>query len=338
MATLKIWMTRALVGIIGAILIGLISSALLPLPEDPLPRPEDFGAGASSVEHSATGLEREFPPVIEPVENPTTVEKVALGRLLFFDPILALENDISCATCHHPDYGFADGLPAAIGSGGTGAGPERKSGILLERNTPALWNVAYMRMLFWDGRADSLETQAIIPLTHLDEMGSTSHSEMVAELKDIPEYVNLFEIAFGPGEATLSFENILFALAAFQRTLISKDSPFDHYAAGDELALTPSQRRGLTLFRSAATRCFECHAAPTFSTATFRSIGVPDTPGRPPDLGRAAVADDGPSGTDRAGAAIESGPRDARRGGRSRSAHRQGRSPRRSGRAPDGCR
>jgi parallel beta-helix repeat protein len=125
-------------------------------------------------------------------------------------------------------------------------------------------------------------------------MGVTNTNRLEAELAAIPEYVGMFEDAFGVEGVTV--ENAARALASFERTLISNDSPFDRYAAGDLDALTASQRRGLTLFRSAATRCFECHAAPTFASETFRLIGVPDAPGLAHDAGRAAVVADGVDG------------------------------------------
>jgi cytochrome c peroxidase len=132
--------------------------------------------------------------------------------------------------------------------------------------------------LFWDGRLDTLEAQSNIPLTHPDEMGVTDTAALVAEIAAIGEYKHMFNAAFDDG---VTLENIERALAAFQRTLISNNSPFDQYAAGNVDALTPSQRRGLALFRSGATRCFECHTAPTFATDTFRVVGVPgDDPGR----------------------------------------------------------
>jgi cytochrome c peroxidase len=148
--------------------------------------------------------------------------------------------------------------------------------------------VGYAQHLFWDGRLDSLEEQSHFPLTHPDEMGVTDTDALMADLRAIPEYVDLFEAAFGGGETAVTLDNLTYALAAFQRTLISDDSPFDRYAAGDFNALTQQQRRGLALFRSGATRCFECHTAPTFASDTFRVVGVPSD-----DPGRAAVADDG---------------------------------------------
>ncbi|HSM58268.1 MAG TPA: parallel beta-helix domain-containing protein [Candidatus Sulfomarinibacteraceae bacterium] len=287
MSTLRKWLPRLLVVLLLVPVLLFLVAGASAVPADPQLPPEEWGAGASSVEPSYSGLQREFPPTNEPADNPTTPEKVALGRLLFFDPVLSADDDMACATCHHPDYGFSDGLPSAVGRGGEGAGPRRDGGALLDRNTPGLWNVAYEQALFWDGRVDSLEEQALTPLTHDDEMAAADEDALLAELSAIPQYAEMFEAAFDDG---LTMLNLQRALAAFQRTLISDDSPFDRYAAGNVNALTPQQRRGLTLFRSGATRCFECHAAPTFNTKTFRVIGVPGD-----DEGRGAFGDH-PSG------------------------------------------
>jgi parallel beta-helix repeat protein len=125
-------------------------------------------------------------------------------------------------------------------------------------------------------------------LTHADEMGVGDIGVMATELQAIPEYVALFTAAFGDSDGSITPDHITQALAAFQRTLISQNSPFDRYAAGDFNALTPQQRRGLAIFRSGATRCFECHSAPTFGSDTFRVIGVASE-----DPGRAGIAEDG---------------------------------------------
>jgi cytochrome c peroxidase len=290
MARLKRWLGRgALLLLVGVILL-LLLAAVWPISLDPQLLPHEYGAGASSVEPSFSGLQRHFPPVNEPADNPTTAAKVELGRLLFFDPLLSAGNDLACAACHHPDYGFSDGLATAVGAGGSDIGPQRSGGVSLSRNTPSLWNVAYAQTFFWDGRESSLEAQALIPMTHADEMGSVDTAGLITRLRAIPEYVNLFDTAFSGGSEAVTVLNVQRALAAFQRTLTSQDAPFDRYAAGDFDALTPAQRRGLVLFRSAATRCFECHAAPTFTTPTFRVIGVPSD-----DPGRAAVGN-GPTG------------------------------------------
>ena len=281
MSTVLKWLARIAAVFVILLLVIFLVAAFIPLPADPPIDMDNHGAGASSVDPSYTGLQRTFPPLNEPADNPTTPEKVELGRLLFFDPILSENNNIACATCHHPDLGFADGREHAVGP----------DGVALPRNTPTLWNVGFAKNLFWDGRLDSLETQVEFPLTHPDEMGVRDTQALVAELRAIPQYVTLFDSAFGGGTEAVTLPNVDRALAAFQRTLVSDNSPFDRYAAGDFDALTPSQRRGLALFRSGATRCFECHTAPTFASDTFRVIGVTGD-----DPGRAAISDDGSPG------------------------------------------
>jgi cytochrome c peroxidase len=277
MSTVLKWIARIFGVLIGLLLLIFVVAAVLPAQAD-ADVGENHGAGASSVQPSYTGLQREFPALNETAENRTTPEKAELGQLLFFDPILSQNNDTACATCHQPDLGFSDGRIHAVGP----------TGVEQTRNTPGLWNVGYAQNLFWDGRLDTLEAQSNVPLTHPDEMGVTDTAALVAEITAIGEYNSLFNAAFDDG---VTLENIERALAAFQRTLITNNSPFDQYAAGNVDALTPSQRRGLALFRSGATRCFECHTAPTFATDTFRVVGVPSD-----DPGRAGVVDDGVTG------------------------------------------
>ena len=267
--------------IVALLLLAMVVAAAVPAPRDPAIDMSNHGAGSSSVEPATSGLLRAFPATSEPDDNPTTPQKAELGRMLFFDPVLSENDDIACATCHHPDLAFGDGQPTAVGM----------TGVPLARNAPTLWNAAYVQSLFWDGRTNSLEDQALVPLTHADEMGVGDTADMAADLTAIPEYAALFDAAFGGGAAAITPENVSRALAAFQRTLISDDAPFDRYAAGEFDALTPQQRRGLALFRSGATRCFECHGAPTFASDTFRVIGVPSE-----DPGRAGVVDDGMAG------------------------------------------
>lgn len=276
---MKIWIKRIFL-ILGLLaLVGIFYAAFAPLPFDELPPEEKWGAGASSVLPAYSGLQREFPAL----NGDTSPEKAKLGRLLFFDPILSKNQDMSCATCHNPSLGFSDGLQTAKGSDGSS----------LPRNTPTLWNAGYSTKLFWDGRADSLEAQMSVPLHAENEMAG-SDAETVARLMKIPEYVELFNKAFGNNAITV--ENAQTAIASFERTLVSNNSPFDKYAAGQFDALTSQQRRGLNLFRSAATRCFECHAAPTFGSDDFFVTGSPDLEGFPHDEGRAAIASDGQDG------------------------------------------
>lgn len=264
------WILRIVLVVIGLVVATLAVVAYVPVKPDPFIPDDQSGAGSVAFQPAYSGLQREFPPVNAPADNPTTPEKVELGRQLFFDPILSADNDLSCSSCHHPDLGFGNNQATAVG----------RDGVSLSRNAPTLWNVAYSQALFWDGRETSLENQANVPLTHPDEMAADPDT-LTTELKAIPAYVALFTQAFGDQADNLTPVTINRALAAFERSLITNSSPFDRYAAGDVDALTPQQRRGLALFRSGATRCFECHAAPTFASDSFRIIGVPsDDPGR----------------------------------------------------------
>jgi cytochrome c peroxidase len=234
-----------------------------------------------------TGLRKAFPTeIVQPADNPTTPEKVELGKLLFFDPILSDDNTLSCAHCHHPHLGFSDGLPRSRGRGGKGAGRERTGGIELTRGAPSLWNTVYNHRQFWDGRAAHLEEQARMVITTPEEVNADP-AELVRELKAIPEYRALFDKAFGgkDGEA-ITFKNITYAIAAFQRTLVSFNSRFDRYAAGDGSALSPQEKRGLKLFLSPKTRCNECHGIPTFTNRDFKVIGVPDPKDGPADVAK----------------------------------------------------
>lgn len=276
---MKIWMKRIFLTLGLLALLGILYAAFAPLPYDELPPEENWGAGASSVLPAYSGLQREFPAL----NGKTTPERTELGRMLFFDPILSKNQDMSCAKCHNPSLGFSDGLQTAQGS----------DSIPLTRNAPSLWNVGYSTKLFWDGRAETLEEQMSVPLHAENEMAGDD-AETIARLKAIPEYVQLFEAAFGSDSVTI--ENMQSAIASFERTLVSNNSPFDKYAAGQFDALTAQQRRGLNLFRSAAARCFECHAAPTFGSDDFFVTGVPDLEGLPHDAGRAAIVNDGKDG------------------------------------------
>ena len=263
---------------------GFALLGLLPIAAD-LP-----AAGASIGSPGGGGLRRAFPEMNQRTGNPTTTPKVELGRLLFFDPLLSGDNTQSCATCHHPDLGFSDGRIVSMGVGGSGLGPDRSGGKATRRNSPTLWNAAYNFKLFWDGRANDLEDQARGPITSPDEMNQDA-AELVRELKAIPAYVRLFDEAFGgQNGAAVTFDNVTMAIGVFERTLVSQQSAFDRYAAGDANALTSAQRRGLTLFRSLKTRCFECHGFPTFANPDFKVIGVAQLPDQAADAGRGEIA------------------------------------------------
>ncbi|MEM9554269.1 MAG: parallel beta-helix domain-containing protein [Acidobacteriota bacterium] len=248
---------------------------------------------------SANGLALPFPEPLTRPENPSTPAKIELGRLLFFDPILSGDDTLSCAHCHHPDLGFSDARGRSMGRGGVGVGPARSEGVVLRRASPTVWNAAFNHLQFWDGRAVDLEDQAGHPIVDVSEMAE-NRPNLVAQLQAIPEYLELFHRAFADEDDRtvemddVTFERITFAIAAFERTLVSDDSPFDRYARGDRSALTPTERRGLNVFRSLETRCFECHNVPTFANADFKVVGVPDPPDlEVPDLGRAEIVSKG---------------------------------------------
>lgn len=257
-----------------------------------LPVQADFVAseGNTGVGDAGAGLDRRFPAMVlrdgNPLPQDERDERAQLGRLLFFDPVLSGGNDISCATCHHPDLGFADGRKLAMGKGGKGLAAAREGGAVVRRGSPTIWNSAYNHLQFWDGRAKDLEEQAGKPITDANEMAEDPET-LVKELRAIPEYVQKFDKAFkGDNGSAVTFENVMNAVAAFERTLTANNSPFDRYVKGDLNALTQQQVRGFNLFRSGRTRCFECHGIPTFANRDFKIIGVPETEGREPDFGR----------------------------------------------------
>ena len=243
---------------------------------------------------SSANLNRGFPKMPLRANNTLTTEKEELGKLLYFDPLLSGDNNVSCAHCHHPDLGFTDNRALSMGHGGVGLGQNRKGGAVLRRSSPTIWNSGYNHKQYWDGRADDLEHQASFPIQDMKEMAQNK-DELIKELMAIPEYVRLFNEAFESNDKTTSvtFENITFAIAAFERTITANNTPFDEYTRGDHLALTKSERKGLNLFRSLKTRCFECHNFPTFNNPDFKAIGVPHTNNEEPDLGRAEIVGKG---------------------------------------------
>jgi cytochrome c peroxidase len=197
-----------------------------------------------------------------PKDNPTTPEKVALGRQLFFDPRLSGDNTMSCATCHLPDKAFGDGLAQAKGHGGK----------TLVRNTQTVLNVGFYERFFWDGRAKSLEEQALGPIQSADEMNQDL-AALEKELNDIPGYAAQFQKIFG---TKVTSDGIAKSLAAFQRTLVTKPSPFDRYLAGDKTTLSPEAKKGMELFEGSA-GCIRCHQGPLFSDSQFYRVGIAST-------------------------------------------------------------
>jgi cytochrome c peroxidase len=178
------------------------------------------------------------------------------------------------------------GCLVRAGAAGQAQGRERTGGIELTRGAPSLWNTIYNHRQFWDGRAAHLEEQARMVITTPEEVNADP-AELVRELKAIPEYRALFDKAFGGKDGeSITFKNVTYAIAAFQRTLVSFNSRFDRYAAGDGSALSPQEKRGLKLFLSPKTRCNECHGIPTFANRDFKVIGVPNPKDGPADVAK----------------------------------------------------
>ncbi len=210
------------------------------------------------------GLPVDLWELLIPPDNPMSAAKVELGRRLYFDTRLSRDGSVSCATCHDPEKGFADGRVVAEGIGG------RKGA----RNSPTVLNAVFNELQFWDGRASSLEAQAKGPLVNPLEMGFANHDEVVAVVRGVPAYERGFNEVFG---GPPDIERIAAAIAAFERTVVSGNSPFDRFIAGDGEALSEPARRGWALFNGKA-RCNTCHAwnssSPNFTDNKFHNIGV----------------------------------------------------------------
>ncbi|MBI4986995.1 MAG: c-type cytochrome [Rhodocyclales bacterium] len=192
-----------------------------------------------------------------PADNPTTPEKVALGERLFHDKALSRDRKLACASCHDVQRGAGTDRRA------TSLGIDGQVG---SRNAPTVWNAAFQSVLFWDGRAPSLEEQAKGPPVNPAEMGMPSLDAVARRVADDPSYRAPFARAFGPGTA-ITIERIAAAIAAYERTLITPDAPYDRFVRGDATALSAAQLRGMALFQS--TGCIGCHSGPNFSGASL---------------------------------------------------------------------
>jgi cytochrome c peroxidase len=238
-----------------ALSLGLWAQAVAPAPKVPL------------------GL----PPLSWPRDNPYSVAKVELGRYLYFDRRLSADETVSCASCHEPSHAFADGAAVSTGI------KSQKGG----RSAPTVINRAYSLAQFWDGRAGTLEEQAIGPIANPIEMGMT-HDAAVERLRGIAGYRALFAKAFGSDEITIG--RTAQAIACFERTILSGNAPYDRYKRGDKTAMTSGQVRGMNVFFEKA-QCDRCHEGANFTLNAYANLGV-GTDKPEPDTGRFAVTHD----------------------------------------------
>jgi len=228
------------------------------LPKDTLPKNLVF-------ESVPTGFQKELPV---PHDNPITKQRIALGRRLFFDPILSKDGTTSCASCHHPDYAFATPDPKAIGIRGQ----------VGKRNSPSLFNRAYGESFFWDGRAGTLEEQALQPISNELELDTTV-DDVLEKIRKDQSYVVDFSKAFREKQdkkevsGDITGEHLAKALAAFQRTLLLGDSSIDRFRASQTEYISAAERQGLWLYESRA-HCWKCHSGDNFTDEDFHNTGV----------------------------------------------------------------
>ncbi|MFO0972631.1 MAG: cytochrome c peroxidase [Phycisphaerae bacterium] len=236
------------IGLVGLTLIGLcLGLALAP--------------GARGEAPQAGKRLEPLPPVPVPADNPQTADKIELGRMLYFDPRLSGDSSIACAKCHAPEKGFSNGLQMSDAYPGTKHW----------RHVPTVLNAAYGKAQFWDGRAGTLEQQCLGPIEAPIEMNQ-NFAHLVHKLDGIKYYRDGFRKVFN---SDVTMENLAKAVAAFERTIVSKEGPVDRYLKGDKAALNDSQRRGMELFMGTA-NCVACHHGPLLTDGEFHATGVPE--------------------------------------------------------------
>lgn len=220
--------------------------------------------GLNAVATAASAGEKRLEPltpVTVPADNPMSAEKVELGRMLFFDPRLAGDSSISCSKCHDPNKGWSNGVQMSDAYPGTKHW----------RHVPTVLNAAYLKQLFWDGRAGSLEQQCPGPIEAPIEMNQ-NFAHLVEKLSGIPYYKKSFQKVF---KSDVTMENLAKAISAFERTVVSKPGPLDRYLKGDKNALNDSQKRGMAIFTGKA-NCIACHHGPLLTDHDFHATGVPE--------------------------------------------------------------
>jgi cytochrome c peroxidase len=213
-----------------------------------------------------------YEPMPIPPDNPMTPEKIALGRQLFFDERLSADGSKSCYSCHVCEHGLTDGLPKAIGAGNK----------QLPRSSPTLWNIGYHQEFYWDGRSPSLEKQALAAWTGAN-MGAKA-DEVVAKLNTLGDYKTQFQKVF---QSDATPDNVVKAIAAFERTIISGNTAWDRWKAGDNTALSQSAWRGWNIFQ--AIKCNNCHDGVLFTDQQYHNIGI-GMDQKEPDVGRFKVS------------------------------------------------
>ncbi|MBI1314975.1 c-type cytochrome [bacterium] len=229
---------------------------------------------ASAVVSTSASEPAGLKPVPVPEDNPQTPEKIALGKQLYFDKRLSKDNTVSCASCHDPQKGFSNGERFATGVGGAQGG----------RSAPSVINAAYYKQQFWDGRAASLEEQALGPIANPIEM-ALPVEDAVAKLNKIGGYRAGFQKVF---KTDVTADGIAKAIAAYERTVLSGNAPYDQFKAGDTTALSEKAQHGMKLFFGKA-HCSACHVGPNFSDSSYHNIGI-GMDAEKPDAGRAAIS------------------------------------------------
>ena len=208
-----------------------------------------------------------------PADNPMTQEKVALGRQLFFDERLSIDGSKSCYSCHVCEHGLTDGLPKAIGAGNK----------QLPRSSPTLWNIGYHKEFYWDGRSNSLEAQAMAAWKGGNMGVGEKTGEIAAKINVLHDYKTQFQKVF---QSDATPENMMKAIAAYERTIIGGNTPFDRYRAGDKSALSQSAERGWNIFQSI--KCNNCHDGILFTDQQYHNVGI-GMDQKEPDPGRGKV-------------------------------------------------
>jgi cytochrome c peroxidase len=252
---------------IGLIIIVLCARAAATPPKAAQPPIPKIGPLAQPRSLQQVGLPLDLTQAAIPPDNPQTPEKIALGQKLFFDGRLSADGSVACASCHNPERAFTDGKPTSVGI----------HGHVGQRNAPTVLNALYNRAQFWDGRAKTFEDQAALPIVNPIEMGQPNLDAAVARIAAIDEYQQAFERVFG---RPINGQDLVRAIASYERSLVSFNSPFDRFIAGDKNVIDASAQRGWELFNTRA-RCNKCHALtetkqdPTlFMDYDFHNIGI----------------------------------------------------------------